>query len=108
MVLSRGLTPCAVIPFRPCQIQLSIKVAEEDKNTMVQAFMARREKIKKELPPTSLDECQETSLPRLNYSIDEEDGWIVIDKPLLYVYAGKGPYVGRFVYQRLLRHPACF
>lgn len=35
-----------------------------------------------------------TALPPLKYSGDDE-GWTVLDEPLLYVYAGKGPYVGR-------------
>lgn len=39
----------------------------------------------------------EGTLPALKYLPDEEDGWTTFDKPVLYVYAGKGPYVGRQV-----------
>jgi len=34
-------------------------------------------------------------LPTLKYLQGEEDGWTIFNEPILYVYAGKGPYVGR-------------
>jgi sphingosine kinase len=93
-----------VIPFRPCPVKLSIKVAEQDKHTMVKTLTARQEMANKEISPT--EDCPLVSLPSLKYSAEEEDGWITIDKPLLYIYAGQGPYVGRFVLQRFERHPS--
>jgi len=37
------------------------------------------------------------TIPELKYPSDnpEGDGWITFDKPLLYIYAGKGPYVSK-------------
>jgi hypothetical protein len=29
--------------------------------------------------------------------VDEKDGWITFDKPMLFAYAGQGPYVARYV-----------
>jgi sphingosine kinase len=61
----------------------------------------RRMKDKREVAPQSslnpdLDTGEvETSLPPLKYSSTDDDGWTTVDKPLLYVFAGKGPYVGR-------------
>jgi sphingosine kinase len=53
--------------------------------------MNRDETAPESLPPTT----DETALPALKYSTTDEDGWTILDEPLLYVYAGKGPYVGR-------------
>lgn len=41
-------------------------------------------------------EPESEKLPPLRYAgdITESDGWITFDKPVTYVYAGKGPYVG--------------
>jgi sphingosine kinase len=30
-------------------------------------------------------------------SAKEDDGWITFDKPVLFLFAGQGPYVSRFV-----------
>ena len=35
-----------------------------------------------------------TTLPPLQY-IDNQDGWITFEGPLLYMFAGKGPFVSR-------------
>jgi len=35
------------------------------------------------------------TLPSLKYLQGEEDGWTIFNESMLYVYAGKGPYVGR-------------
>lgn len=34
-------------------------------------------------------------LPKPNFLLDDQDGWTTFPDPLLYLYAGKGPYVGR-------------
>jgi hypothetical protein len=101
-IISRLRSPRAVIPFRSCPIKLSIKIAEQDKHAMLETSIARREKIEQELSYTNEEEYLPTSLPPLKYSTNEEDGWTTFDKPLLYLYAGKGPYVGRFVVQHFL------
>lgn len=36
-------------------------------------------------------------LPPLNNLPDDSEGWLTFSEPILYVYAGKGPYVGRLV-----------
>lgn len=93
--LMRGL-----IQFRACPIQLSVKVAENDKKRMVQNFQTRRNEYGKSIPtppplsPVAKD-TESSSLPPLKYSIDDMDGWITVDEPILYLYAGKGPYVSR-------------
>lgn len=49
----------------------------------------------KQLPIVSAKEVN--TLPDLQHtSVNPQgDGWITFDKPLLYVYAGKGPYVSK-------------
>ncbi|KAF8212211.1 ATP-NAD kinase-like domain-containing protein [Mycena galopus ATCC 62051] len=57
-----------LVQFKACPIQLSYKAAESDKIKMSNTLEKRR---------------------------TGNEGWTVVDEPLLYVYAGKGPYVGR-------------
>ena len=35
------------------------------------------------------------TLPPLKYSAEDVDGWVTFKEPILFAYAGKGPYVGR-------------
>jgi hypothetical protein len=43
-----------------------------------------------------LSQGQEWSpLPRLKYSKEDKDGWIDIETPILFLYAGKGPFASR-------------
>jgi len=44
-------------------------------------------------PPLENDTAE--SLPPLKFQPDDTVGWTTFDGPLLYVYAGKGPFVGR-------------
>ncbi|KAJ7343461.1 ATP-NAD kinase-like domain-containing protein [Mycena albidolilacea] len=87
-----------LIQFKPCPIELSYKVAELDKEKMFDALQKRRIKdtAKDATDPQALHEpgTESTALPPLKYSATDE-GWTVVTEPLLYVYAGKGPYVGR-------------
>jgi sphingosine kinase len=39
------------------------------------------------------------------HSVKEEDGWITFDKPVLFLFAGQGPYVSRFVIAVSSIHP---
>src|SRR5215472_7928552 len=80
-----------VVAFKPCPIQLSIKVAEQDKNVMVKAFHTQQEDRSKETPVQT--SAEGTSAP--NNLGNEQDTWITFDKPILFVIAGKGPYLGR-------------
>ncbi|KAJ7461511.1 ATP-NAD kinase-like domain-containing protein [Mycena latifolia] len=92
--LLRGMTQ-----FKQCPIQLSYKAVESDKDKMVDALQERRMKDmdKDGATPQSLanPEAGETALPPLSYTSTDDDGWTTLDKPLLYVFAGKGPYVTR-------------
>jgi sphingosine kinase len=66
---------------------------------MVQDFQARRNENENTIPalasPLVVGDVGSDELPPLRYSTDDTDGWITVDEPILYLYAGKGPYVGR-------------
>ncbi|GLB34908.1 putative diacylglycerol kinase catalytic domain (presumed) [Lyophyllum shimeji] len=81
-----------VIQFKSCPIQLSYKLAESDKVKMANDLRARRSG-KADAPPASTGESG--PLPPLVNLPDDTDGWTTYDKPILYVYAGKGPFVAR-------------
>lgn len=78
-----------------------MKVAENDKKKMEQAVQTVRTENEKGIPtlpsPSSVAEDGESTLPPLKYSMDDTDGWITVDEPILYLYAGKGPYVARWL-----------
>ncbi|KAF9464747.1 ATP-NAD kinase-like domain-containing protein [Collybia nuda] len=87
-----------VIQFKPCPVHLSIKVAEEDKEKMVEMLRAHRCDNSSNIPnPPSNDQANDTNggLPPLTYSCEDTNGWTTFPEPILYIYAGKGPYVGR-------------
>ena len=73
-------------------MELQIKISEKDKNKMVQALQSRRSGGSSQehaIPATG------EAIPPLSESVREEDGWVTFTKPALFLYAGKGPYVGR-------------
>ncbi|KAJ6596937.1 ATP-NAD kinase-like domain-containing protein [Mycena vulgaris] len=88
-----------MIQFKQCPVQLSYKAVELDKDKMYDTLQKRRMKdtnkdgTASQTPPSP--EADGTALPPLRYSSTDDDGWVTLDKPLLYVFAGKGPYVGR-------------
>ncbi|EDR14311.1 uncharacterized protein LACBIDRAFT_306015 [Laccaria bicolor S238N-H82] len=90
-----------IAQLKPCPIQLSFKVAETDKHKMAEHLVTSRKEFEKDnisgsLPSNSITKMPERSaLPPLNYLPDDADGWTSFNEPLIYVYAGKGPYVGR-------------
>ena len=45
-----------------------------------------------DVPPVK--EGDATALPPLRY-VDDQDGWITFDEPIMYMFAGKGPFVSR-------------
>ncbi|KAJ7685209.1 ATP-NAD kinase-like domain-containing protein [Mycena polygramma] len=89
-----------MVQFKPCPVQLSYKAVEVDKDKMFDALQKRRQRDEANDPTASHSvpdvAVVGTALPPLKYSADV-DGWTVLDdsEPLLYVFAGKGPYVGR-------------
>lgn len=98
MSLKNGCSPLTstpqVIQFKPCPVQLSFKIAEQDKEKMAQIVQARRLANNN----ANISPSGSGQLPPLKYLPDDSDGWTTFDEPLLYVYAGKGPYVGRSVF----------
>ncbi|KAF8077902.1 ATP-NAD kinase-like domain-containing protein [Lyophyllum atratum] len=81
-----------VIQFKPCPVQLSYKLAEGDKVKMANDIQARRTS---QLGSSSVPEDATAALAPLTDFSDDTDGWTTYDEPILYVYAGKGPFVGR-------------
>ncbi|KAJ6502527.1 ATP-NAD kinase-like domain-containing protein [Mycena sanguinolenta] len=79
-----------LVQFKPCPIELSFKAAELDKDKMFDSAQNRHTKTTSYVA----NDQEGTALPALKYSTNDE-GWSVLSEPLLYVYAGKGPYVGR-------------
>ncbi|KAG6866957.1 hypothetical protein C0991_003873 [Blastosporella zonata] len=83
-----------VIQFKPCPVQLSYKVAESDKMKMANDLnnlqALRNSQLQVSTPPVASG-----GLPPLNHLPDDTEGWTTYDQPLLFVYAGKGPFVGR-------------
>ncbi|KAG7452429.1 uncharacterized protein BT62DRAFT_924983 [Guyanagaster necrorhizus] len=89
--LFRGL-----VTFKPCSVQFSYKAAEEDKNKMAQECYARRvnDKSASQRSIPAATEAGDSALPPLT-THESDEGWTTFDQPLLYLYAGKGPFVGR-------------
>lgn len=85
-----------LIKFRSCPAKVQIKVVNSDKAALLNMLSSS-----KQSPPNSQvselrDVSRPSTLPPLKHSSHnpEEEGWITFDKPILYLYAGKGPYVG--------------
>ncbi|KAI0636889.1 ATP-NAD kinase-like domain-containing protein [Trametes polyzona] len=94
-----------VIRHRSCPVKVSIKVAHTDKRKMVQDMHAERAQAQATFSASALDAppspagAQDGGLPPLQYPDTDEDGWITFDRPLVYLFAGKGPYVSSDVLQ---------
>jgi sphingosine kinase len=101
MVEISSLNPTfhSVAQFKACPAQLSMQLAAQDKEAMVRALQSRRTAGSKgQLPTTSgsFPEGDHIS-PQLRLSPEDGPGWYMFDRPMLYVFAGQGPYVGRWV-----------
>ena len=78
-------------------MQLSFKLAENDKDKMAAAVHSR-EKDKRHVFPVSTGPSSSDKIvipPSMEHFHADEEGWTIFDEPILYDYAGKGPYVGR-------------
>lgn len=67
---------------------------------MAEVLQARRRDVSSDTMTTASDsQVDDTNggLPPLAYSFEDSDGWTTFPDPILYIYAGKGPYVGRWV-----------
>jgi len=87
-----GLILSPVVAFKPCPIEVSVKLVESDKDRMVESLQIRNDKSQ---PPSPSETATlDGELPPLQY-LDDDKGWVTFDEPCLYFYAGKGPYVSR-------------
>ncbi|KAF8654225.1 hypothetical protein AX16_003749 [Volvariella volvacea WC 439] len=82
-----------MITFKPCPVQLSYKAAETDKERMAELHSVGKQRVQESVLEDS--DSRYTSLPATRHGITDEEGWTTLNEPLLFVYAGKGPYVGR-------------
>jgi sphingosine kinase len=80
-------------------MQLSIKVAERDKVAMADALRTYQGQQNVRIDPEgSEDITSRIPHPQVpKYPSKEDDDWLTFDKPILFLLAGKGPYVARFV-----------
>jgi len=87
-----------LIAFKSCPVTLQIKVAEQDKSKIVEAL--RLKHSGKTIDAQSASESSlEEFIPPLTQAVDEKDGWITYDQPMLYISAGQGPYISRDLMQ---------
>ncbi len=61
---------------------------------MVEASRKYKTSVLDDELPRADAESLSTGLPPLQY-VDDYEGWTTFEGPILYFYAGKGPYVSR-------------
>ena len=87
-----------VLTKKKSPIQLSYKLAESDKYKMASDVANRHQTLTGEpISPSPLSASTQYSFDDIScerYEQDEE-GWTIFPHPIIYLYAGKGPYVGR-------------
>ncbi|GJE90809.1 hypothetical protein PsYK624_069530 [Phanerochaete sordida] len=99
-----------LIRHRTCPVKVSIKVAQSDKDQMVRDLRAgeaaaavRMQSAKDTDGGVVSGDAEQPSggLPPLKNPFGEYggDGWITFEKPVLYLFAGKGPLVARDLMQ---------
>ncbi|PIL24066.1 hypothetical protein GSI_13817 [Ganoderma sinense ZZ0214-1] len=100
-----------VIRHRPYSYRISIKVAETDKDKMMQNREALRAQAQalhgSPISTYSSSTLPETGVPELKHigPDADRDGWITFDKSFSYFYAGKGPFVSVDLMQFPVSHP---
>lgn len=87
-----------LVSFKACPMELSIKVSDNDKKKMVETHRALRSKriasaSRSNLTETNIENLEDSTLPELRFADGPDHEWITFEKPVLYVYAGKMPYV---------------
>jgi sphingosine kinase len=80
-----------VIRYKACPVQLSYKLAENDKQKMAEAVHAKQLATEASATDEPLEEISANLLQSQNAS----EGWTSFDERIHYIYAGKGPYVAR-------------
>ncbi|KAI0052388.1 hypothetical protein FA95DRAFT_1670356 [Auriscalpium vulgare] len=89
-----------LITHKLYHFSLSVKPIETDKMKMIESVRASRESSPAQRFEARSKEVPEDGapLPPLRYaSSDHSDGWITFVDPILFIYAGKGPYVSKDV-----------
>ena len=77
----------SVVSFKPCPIELSILVSEDDKRRMVETHRALRSKHIASPSQLNVDETGEDDgedLPPLKFADGPDDTWVTFEKPVLY------------------------
>ncbi|KAG1891068.1 ATP-NAD kinase-like domain-containing protein [Suillus subluteus] len=87
----------AIIARKSCPIELSMKVVDQDKSRMLDALHARRagESPSPSSPPSSL--LSDDKKP--DSASSSHDEWTRFKRPILWMYAGQGPFVSRALMQ---------
>ncbi len=86
--------------MKACPVQLSYKPAESDKQKMADSLQLRTkgfaaERKTEQSLGASTGENWVNGSPPLKHLENDTDGWTTFNEPILYVFAGKGPYVSR-------------
>lgn len=85
-----------VVQLKPCTFELSFHAVETDKANMMKAAQERNQLAEDgKSPSVNPDAGVKGGLPPLRYLPDSKNGWSTVDKPMLYAYAGQGPYVSK-------------
>lgn len=88
----------AIIARKSCPIELSMKVVDQDKSRMMDALHARRvgeSPIPSSLPSSLLSDDKKPD----SASSSHEEEWTQFKRPILWMYAGQGPFVSRALMQ---------
>jgi hypothetical protein len=84
-----------VLTRKAYRFSISVKTGVADKSAMIEALREYTSSAPHyEAPPREELPENTTALPPLLYANDTE-GWTTFEGPILYLYAGKGPYVSR-------------
>jgi sphingosine kinase len=86
-------TVLPVLTRKAYRFAISVKTGVLEKGAMVEALR----EYTSSAPHFNVSRAEEettTGLPPLRY-VDEHDGWTTFEGPILYMYAGKGPFVSR-------------
>ncbi|KAI0054119.1 hypothetical protein FA95DRAFT_1530115 [Auriscalpium vulgare] len=93
----RGIVTHKLYPF-----SVSVKPIETDKMKMIESLRVSREgSLEQRFEASGSRKMPEDGapLPPLRYASDDTDGWITFEDSILFIYAGKGPYVSRDLMQ---------
>jgi len=92
--------------LKTCKMELSMKVVEQDKSRMVDALRAHRTSAAKGVPPVlSSPDIAPSDAKHPDGPGSGDENWVKFDKPILWMVAGKGPYVSRSLMQFPVSHP---